>query len=160
MRVNAHGLLLPPLPTRNFAISPPVSPPAEWVSREEDGPNMLPHADDLAARLDQLAVDAAGQYCVFDPEAHADTSGSDTSFGPDTRPDSCPGSDRPGPGAGPVAKRGFIIPPIFVIRDCDEAGPESPTGPSLQPPFDRPGALTSSPPTGVRTVRTPLPPLS
>lgn len=46
--------LAPPVPEKNFLISPPGSPPEGWEQIKEDPPNEAPLADDLLAALRRL----------------------------------------------------------------------------------------------------------
>ncbi|CAG8745008.1 11295_t:CDS:2, partial [Acaulospora colombiana] len=46
--------LRPPVPERNFLISPPGSPPVGWVAVREDPPNESPLAEDLVQALERL----------------------------------------------------------------------------------------------------------
>lgn len=46
--------LRPPVPERNFLISPPGSPPVGWVAVREDPPNEVPLAEDLMEALERV----------------------------------------------------------------------------------------------------------
>jgi len=48
--------LRPPMPERNFLISPPGSPPVGWEQTREEPPNEVPLAADLQRALEQLRV--------------------------------------------------------------------------------------------------------
>ena len=48
--------LRPPVPERNFLISPPGSPPVGWEQTHEEPPNEVPLAEDLQRSLEQLCA--------------------------------------------------------------------------------------------------------
>ena len=48
--------LRPPVPERNFLISPPGSPPVGWKQTQEEPPNEVALAEDLQCALEQLRV--------------------------------------------------------------------------------------------------------
>jgi len=85
---------------------------------------MLPHADDLTARLQSLAVDESGQYCVFSPERHyvdSDPEDGDGSLDR-SRTNSFGVAEPQLAEAGPPTRNGFVIPSIFVsLSDGTEA---------------------------------------
>ena len=81
-----------PKSDRLFFISPPPSPPMGWEMKEEDAPNKIVHAEDLAAALAKLhanheaaspEVDHGGKMItrrrtgsttvVYHPEDHGDS---------------------------------------------------------------------------------------
>jgi Calcipressin len=53
--------LRPPVPERNFLISPPGSPPVGWVAIREDPPNETPLAQDLVEALERLKSQKASR---------------------------------------------------------------------------------------------------
>ncbi|KAF2839711.1 hypothetical protein M501DRAFT_1015805 [Patellaria atrata CBS 101060] len=70
---------------KQHLLSPPPSPPHDWVSREEDPPNKLPHAEDLAfvvpepelpsspisPEADTFAPRKRGSTIVYHPKHHS-----------------------------------------------------------------------------------------
>ncbi|KAJ5089762.1 hypothetical protein N7532_008446 [Penicillium argentinense] len=60
-------LLQAPQPDKLFFISPPPSPPAGWVMRNEDPPNKEVHASDLANALAMLKTDSSNESFGVDP---------------------------------------------------------------------------------------------
>ena len=48
--------LRPPMPERNFLISPPGSPPVGWEQTHEEPPNEVHLAEDLQRAFEQLRV--------------------------------------------------------------------------------------------------------
>lgn len=53
--------LRPPVPERNFLISPPGSPPVGWVAVREDPPNESPLAQDLMDALERVKAQATSR---------------------------------------------------------------------------------------------------
>jgi Calcipressin len=53
--------LRPPVPERNFLISPPGSPPVGWVPVKEDPPNESPLAQDLMDALERVKAQSASR---------------------------------------------------------------------------------------------------
>jgi hypothetical protein len=53
--------LRPPIPERNFLISPPGSPPVGWVPVKEDPPNESPLAQDLMDALERVKAQSASR---------------------------------------------------------------------------------------------------
>ncbi|OJJ80601.1 putative calcineurin binding protein [Aspergillus glaucus CBS 516.65] len=77
-----------------FFISPPPSPPAGWVLRQEDPPNKEVHASDLASALESLKTENSGSG-VSAAAAPVEEMGIDTpiSFTSEKRMGSWPVSD-------------------------------------------------------------------
>lgn len=56
-----------PKSDRLFFISPPPSPPMGWEMKEEDAPNKIVHAEDLAAALARLHASSRDEAYLSSP---------------------------------------------------------------------------------------------
>ncbi|KAG8832243.1 carbohydrate-binding module 1 protein [Serendipita sp. 399] len=68
--------LRPPVPERNFLISPPGSPPVGWVAVREDPPNEVPLAEDLMEALERVKAERSRRKRRFPEDRVVVTSSS------------------------------------------------------------------------------------